>query len=220
MVFCVAFQPKHNFFDEYGFPHPLPADELVAIGGALTPRRIEAAYRRGIFPWPHEDCPLLWFSPDPRFVIPLHEFHVPKSLRRVHRKKTFRFTVDHCFSDVIRACQSAPRPDQDGTWITPEIIETYSQLHQKGIVHSVETWQDDKLVGGLYGVRVGNVFSGESMFTKISNAGKCAMIHLAEWLHAQQAEVIDCQMETPLMQQFGGRFIPRQTFLQYLPKPS
>ena len=212
----MPFQPKHYFFDEYEFPTPLPPDELVAIGGPLTPARVEAAYRRGIFPWPHEDCPLLWFSPDPRFVIPLQEFHIPDSLKRIHRKGDFHYTVNQCFPDVIRACQTAPRPEQDGTWITPEIIETYEQLHEQSIVHSVETWHGDELVGGLYGVQVGKIFSGESMFTNVSNAGKCAMIHLSEWLRAQHVEIIDCQMETPLMQQFGGRFIPRKTFLQHL----
>lgn len=214
----MPFQPKHDFFDQYGFPHVLPDDELVAIGGRLTPARIAAAYRRGIFPWPHENCPPLWFSPDPRFVIPLREFHIPKSLKRIYRSGRFHCTVNKCFRNVIQACSSAPRPDQDGTWITPDIIQAYSALHQQGIVHSVETWQDDQLVGGLYGVLVGKVFSGESMFTQSSNAGKCAMIQLVEWLRNQQAEIIDCQMETPLMQQFGGRFIPRDEFLTYLPE--
>ena len=135
-------------------------------------------------------------------------------------KVHFHYTVNKCFPDVIRACQTVKRPGQDGTWITPEIIEAYTVLHKQGVVHSVETWHDDQLVGGLYGVLIGKVFSGESMFTLKSNAGKCAMIHLAEWLHTQNAALIDCQMETPLMQQFGGRFIPRAHFLKYLPKPS
>ena len=216
MVFRVSFHPKHDFLDADGFPVRIPPDELVAVGGPLTPARIAAAYRRGIFPWPHENCPLLWFSPDPRFVIPLHEFHISDSLKRIVRKGHLRCTVNQAFGEVILACQSAPRAGQDGTWITPAIVNAYTALHKQGIVHSVETWQGDQLVGGLYGVLVGKVFSGESMFTNVSNASKCAMVHLVEWLRTQNAEIIDCQMETPLMQQFGGRFIPRTQFLQHL----
>jgi leucyl/phenylalanyl-tRNA---protein transferase len=215
--FFVSHQHKQEKFDRHGFPRHLPDDDVVAVGGPMTPARLEAAYRRGIFPWPHEGYPLLWFSPDPRYVIPLESFHSPDSLKRVYRQNRFQYTVNRCFRAVIENCRNAPRPGQDGTWITDQIVEAYTALHLAGIVHSVETWQDGQLVGGLYGVLSGKVFAGESMFAKTSNASKCAMLHLAEWLRTQHAEIIDCQMETPLMQQFGGRFISRSTFLEHLP---
>jgi leucyl/phenylalanyl-tRNA---protein transferase len=200
----------------HGFPLKLPEDDIVAVGGPLTTERLLAAYRRGIFPWPHDDLPLLWFSPDPRFVIPLDAFRVPESLLRVYRQDRFTFTVDQCFGDVIRQCRHARRPGQEGTWITPAMIRAYTALHQAGGAHSVESWQDGKLVGGLYGVLTDKVFAGESMFTNVSNAGKCALIHLVAWLRSRHVQIIDCQMDTPLLRQFGGRDIPRAAFLEYL----
>lgn len=194
----------------------MPPEDIVAVGGRLTPERVIHAYRCGIFPWPHDDYPMLWFSPDPRYVIPVDEFHIPSNVQRLIKKQVFTCTLNQSFDAVINACRQVPRPDQEGTWITDEIVEVYTELSQRGIAFSVETWQGDNLVGGLYGIKTQNVFCGESMFTLKSGAGKCALVHLAHWLSIQNTALIDCQMQTPLMEMFGGRFIPRADYLAIL----
>jgi leucyl/phenylalanyl-tRNA--protein transferase len=204
--------------DEYGFWFEAPSHGIMALDDPLTVERLIAAYQRGIFPWPDDDH-LLWVSPDPRFVIPVEKFHIPKSLLRVYKQQKFKLTVDQSFDQVIQRCSSVYRKGQDaGSWITQDIIQHYTALHQLGMAHSVEAWLDGKLAGGLYGVLCGRVFSGESMFTEVTNAGKCAMIRLSLWCRAQGVDIIDCQMETPLMRSFGGRFVSRSTFLGFLGK--
>ncbi|MFW5734727.1 MAG: leucyl/phenylalanyl-tRNA--protein transferase, partial [Oceanidesulfovibrio sp.] len=159
-----------------GFPDPQGADPdgLLAVGGDLSPRRLAAAYAMGIFPWYHQGSPILWWSPDPRLVLEPSRLHVPKSLRRVLNKGRFRFTLDQDFQAVMRNCARAPRPQGDGTWIVEEMVQAYVTLHQAGFAHSVEVWRNDRLAGGLYGVALGRVFFGESMFFLEPDASKAA----------------------------------------------
>lgn len=203
---------------ELTFPDPRYASEdgLLAAGGDLTPQRILFAYQEGIFPWYSEGEPILWWSPDPRFVLRPEEVKISKSMRQVLRKGHFSYSFDNAFGQVIRACAVAPRKGQDGTWLTPEMIQAYEQLHYYGFAHSVEVWQGKSLVGGLYGISLGKFFFGESMFTKVSNASKAALIHLANALKAREFEYIDCQAHTAHLQSMGAKFIPRTDFLALL----
>ncbi len=182
-------------------------------GGDLSPERLMLAYSRGIFPWYGEDSPLLWWSPDPRCVLFTHKLHVNARLRRTLRSRSFTFSVNSCFERVIRLCAEVPRPGQDGTWIVPDMVEAYLRLHELGHAHSVEVWEDGELVGGLYGVKLGRVFFGESMFHLRSYASKAAVIFLIEQLRAQGVELLDCQQATPHMLRFGAEEIPRKRFL-------
>lgn len=204
--------------DEFLFPDPRYASEagLLAAGGDLTPQRILFAYQEGIFPWYSEGEPILWWSPDPRFVLRPDEIKVSKSMRQVLRKGHFSYSFDRTFDQVIEACATAPRKGQDGTWLTPEMIQAYKKLHQSGFAHSVEVWEDKKLVGGLYGISLGKFFFGESMFTKVSNASKAALIYLAKALKARKFEYIDCQAHTAHLESMGAKFIPRDEFLTLL----
>jgi leucyl/phenylalanyl-tRNA--protein transferase len=175
-----------------------------------------SAYETGIFPWYSEEDPVLWWSPDPRFVIFPERAHVSASMRKVLRQGRFRFSFDTCFSRVIGACSLAPRPGQNGTWISADIVSAYEELHRLGHAHSVEAWQEDELVGGLYGVSVGRIFCGESMFSTVSNASKASFLTLAVQLRNLGVPVIDSQVHTELFASLGAEHIPRDQYLDLL----
>lgn len=199
----------------YTFPNPEDAYEgVVAIGGDLSPHRLLNAYKNGIFPWFSEDEPIIWWCPDPRFVLFPKDLIISKSMKKLFEKKTFEITTNHCFAQVIHACAQQKRPEQDGTWITQEMTDAYLQLHKLGYAHSVEVWQDKQLVGGLYGVIIGKAFFGESMFFKVSNASKYGFIWLVKQLQEQGFHFIDCQIETNHLKSLGASHIPRKEFLQ------
>lgn len=199
------------------FPDPRYApSDVVAMGEDLRVETLREAYRKGIFPWPHEGLPLPWFSPRLRTVIFFDELHVGRSLRKAQKRSPYTFTIDRKFRSVIHACANAERPDQDGTWIAPNIVEAYTRFNAAGDVHSVEVWEDDALVGGLYGVDAGGVFTGESMFHRRPDASKLALLFLIDHLRARGATFLDCQVMTPHMQVLGAREIPRSKFLDLL----
>ena len=184
---------------------------LLAAGGDLLPQRLLRAYRLGIFPWFSEGEPILWWSPDPRTVLFPPELKISRSLRKTLRKKLFQVRADTAFEAVMEGCRQ-PRPGQPGTWITEEMKQAYCRLHALGVAHSVETWRDGQLVGGLYGVALGRMFYGESMFSRESDASKAALVGLVRQLDAWGFGLIDCQMRTPLLASFGAREIPRAQF--------
>lgn len=188
-------------------------DGLLAAGGDLTPERLLSAYRHGIFPWFSPGDPLLWWSPDPRMVLIPDEFKLSDSLARILRKGAFEVRTDTAFEQVMRAC-AAPRTRQQGTWIDEQMIEAYCALHRTGYAHSVETWLDGRLVGGLYGVSIGQMFYGESMFSAVSNASKIALAHLTSSLYS--LKMIDCQMYTPHLASLGARLMKRDEFIARL----
>jgi leucyl/phenylalanyl-tRNA---protein transferase len=196
--------------------HFAEPDGLLAIGGDLSPKRLLLAYRLGIFPWYTEHTPILWWSPDPRLVLFPYELKVSRSLQRVIRKNIFQVTVDRAFHDVIMQCAMVRRRHEDGTWIVPEMAEAYYLLHRMGYAHSVETWYQGELVGGLYGVSIGRVFFGESMFTRKTDGSKVALVYLTQLLRHWQFELIDCQVTTNHLKSFGAREIPRDQFLARL----
>ncbi len=199
------------------FPDPRYApSDVVAMGEDLRVETLREAYRRGIFPWPHSGLPLPWFSPRRRAVLFFDELHVGRSLRKRQSSAPFTYTIDRDFSSVIHACAEAERPDQDGTWIEPNIIAAYSRLHAEGDAHSIEVWNDERLVGGLYGVDAGGTFTGESMFHIESDASKLALLFLIEHLRERGATFLDCQVLTPHMQALGAREIKRAKFLDLL----
>ena len=185
---------------------------LLAASEDVTPARLLEAYRRGIFPWYSGDQPVLWWSPDPRMVLFVDEFRIARSLRKRIKQERWAIRADSAFRAVITACASTRRPGQLGTWITPAIIDAYSVLHERGYAHSVEAWRDGKLVGGLYGVGIGRMFFGESMFARESDASKVALAHLVAMLRAQGFPLIDCQQQTEHLASFGARPIPRRAF--------
>ncbi len=205
--------PVYRLPDQPAFPPAERAEKsgLLAVGGDLSPERLLAAYREGIFPWYSEGEPLLWWSPDPRFVLFPQELRVSRSMRQFLKKQPFRITFDHAFRSVIAACRK-PRPGQDDTWITQAMQEAYIALHDLGYAHSVEVWQEGSLVGGLYGVSIGRAFFGESMFSTRANASKAALITLASGLKDLRFDLIDCQVETPHLGSLGARPIPRREF--------
>ncbi len=184
---------------------------LLAAGGDLSPERLVAAYERGIFPWYGAQDPILWWSPEPRTVLYPGELRIGRTLAKTLRKGHYRVTMDRAFTEVIDEC-GAPRADQAGTWITEEMRQAYCVLHRRGLAHSVETWHGEHLVGGLYGVALGRMFYGESMFSRMSDASKVAFVHLVRQLAAWDFGLIDCQMRTDLLVSFGARDIPRATF--------
>lgn len=188
---------------------------LLCAGGDLSPGRLVEAYRHGIFPWFSEGDPILWWSPDPRMVLFPEELRVSRSLRRTLVRGTFETRVDSAFRAVVEAC-AAPREAHGGTWIVPEMIEAYTRLHELGFAHSVESWSEGELVGGLYGISLGKVFFGESMFTRAADASKVALVRLAERLRARGCQVIDCQQATAHLASLGAREIPRKAFAQLL----
>jgi leucyl/phenylalanyl-tRNA--protein transferase len=199
------------------FPDPRYArGDVVALGDDLSIDTLRDAYRSGIFPWPHDELPLPWFSPRRRTVILFDELHAGRSLRKAAKRSAFRFTIDVAFPRVIEACSEAERPEQDGTWIGPEIIDAYTRLHRAGDAHSVEVWEGHELVGGLYGVDAGGVFTGESMFHRRSDASKLALLFLVDHLRARGARWLDCQVMTPHMEALGAREIARGKFLDML----
>ena len=195
------------------FPDPELAepDGLLAVGGDLSPQRLLLAYQQGIFPWYSDDTPILWYSPHERFVLYPENLKVSKSMRQVLRSGRFKVTINQCFTDVIKACSASFRKDQDGTWITDDMIEAYITLHQLGHAHSVEVWENDQLAGGLYGVHVGRVFCGESMFSKVSNASKTALIHLCQ---TKKYRLIDCQVHTEHLESLGAGMISRKEYMK------
>ncbi|MHB0776477.1 leucyl/phenylalanyl-tRNA--protein transferase [Halomonas sp. WWR20] len=190
-------------------------DGLLAAGGSLTPAWLLAAYRRGIFPWFSEGQPILWWSPDPRLVLFPQELKVRRSLAKRVRNGGFRVTFDNAFAEVMHACATI-RAETDGTWITPEMEAAYCALHDKGYAHSVETWHEGRLVGGLYGISLGRIFFGESMFSLMRDASKVALVHLTRHLGAHGVELIDCQVHTTHLASLGARDIARATFIDYL----
>ena len=200
------------------FPDVRRATEegLLAYGGDLRPERLLLAYREGVFPWPTRGMPLLWFSPDPRFVLPLDQVHVGRSLRKQVRRGGFEIRVDTAFAQVIDACRRARRPGQRGTWITAEMARSYTTLHTFGHAHSIECWVEGALVGGLYGVAVGNAFCGESMFAERPDASKLAFATLLGQLLAWGFDFVDCQVHTEHLERFGAVEMPREAFLRRL----
>lgn len=210
--------PIFRLVDDMVFPPPDYADPsgLIAVGGDLSSERLLEAYRVGIFPWYSEDQPILWWSPDPRFVLKLEDFKISRSLRKTLRKKAFLVTFDRVFDDVIAACAQAPREGQSGTWITPEMQQAYINLHGLGYAHSVETWFEGELVGGLYGVSLGKAFFGESMFHRKTDASKIALAVLVEKLKNWGFHFVDSQMATDHMHHLGAKEIPRRIFLKRL----
>ncbi len=212
--------PVYLLGSDLVFPPPRLANEdgVVAVGGDCSPERLLLAYRHGIFPWPVEGFPLLWFSPDPRCVLPPDEVHVARSLRKELRKTSLRVTTDQAFGRVIDLCAAVARPGQTGTWITPELREGYVELHARGFAHSVEAWDGEDLVGGLYGVSLGAGFFGESMFARVANASKVAFVTLLAQLTQWGFELVDCQVKTAHLERFGAREVPRDDFLAQLPQ--
>jgi len=210
--------PVYQLLPDLIFPPPdlSEPDGLLAVGGDLRIERLLLAYSMGIFPWYDQDTPILWWSPDPRLVLDPAGVHVSRSLARTLRQGRFQVTVDRAFDRVVRGCSLQPRPDQEGTWILPEVIDAYGRLHRAGFAHSIEVWQDQQLVGGLYGVSLGRAFFGESMFSRVSNASKVALVYLGALLSAWQFNVIDCQMTTPHLERMGAYEIPRAQFLERL----
>lgn len=199
-------------------PHLAIKEGLLAVGGDLSPERIMLAYRNGIFPWYSPGEPILWWSPDPRLVLYPDELRISRSLRKVIKKKTFHITFDRSFQNVIQACADAKRSYGEGTWITDEMKAAYCELHRQGYAHSVEAWQGDNLVGGLYGLAIGRAFFGESMFSRVSNASKVAFVNLVENLKGMKFSIIDCQVRTTHLIRFGAREIPRKLFLDQVGK--
>ena len=199
------------------FPDPRYArGDVVAIGDDLRVETLRDAYHHGIFPWPHENLPMPWFSPRRRTVIVFDDLHVGRSLRKAERRSGFAYTIDHAFDDVIASCAGSPRGEETGTWIGPEIIAAYTDLHRAGDAHSVEVWRDETLVGGLYGVDAGGLFTGESMFHIAADASKLAFLFLIEHLRSRGATWLDCQVMTPHMEALGAREIKRAQFLDML----
>ncbi len=204
---------------ELSFPpvHLAELDGLLAVGGDLSPERLLLAYRSGIFPW-YEGDHILWWSPEPRFVLFPNELNVSKSMKQLIKKNAFEFTINKAFSEVISNCKTISRHDQDGTWITDEVKKAYIHLHELGYAHSAEAWHNNKLVGGLYGIRMGKVFFGESMFSKESNASKYAFIKYVHALTLEGVVIIDCQVYTEHLESLGARMIEREKFIELLKK--
>lgn len=205
--------------DIIAFPNPLTYDSgeygLLAMGGDLSPERVLFAYENGIFPWFNEGEEILWWCPDPRFVLFPDELKISKSMKKVMRDNIFEFSINKDFEKVIRACSEIYRKDENGTWITNEMIETYLRLHEMGAAKSVEVYKDKKLVGGLYGMMVNGVFCGESMFSKVSNASKAGFIYFIE-TYKSEIKLIDCQIHSKHLESLGARMISKKEFLGFL----
>jgi leucyl/phenylalanyl-tRNA---protein transferase len=204
--------------DRLNFPPIEMADEngLLALGGDLSPERLLLAYRSGIFPWFNDEDPICWWSPDPRFVLFPQELKISKSMQVVIKKKEFDFSVNKAFKEVISNCKNMYREGQGGTWITDEMQEAYIRLHEMGFAQSAEAWCNGRLVGGLYGIRLGDLFFGESMFSHQSNASKFAFINYVQLLQKENVQLIDCQLHTNHLESLGARMISRAEFKKYL----
>ena len=189
---------------------------IIAIGGDLGTERLLLAYRSGIFPWYNQDEPIVWWSPDPRFVLFADQLRITKSMQSVLNNGSFRFTINRAFSKVLQNCKTITRQGQEGTWITPAIEQAYTELHELGYAHSAEAWANGELVGGLYGIRLGNVFFGESMFSKVSNASKFAFINYVYQLQKEKVTLIDCQVYTAHLESLGAKMIERNRFMALL----
>lgn len=203
--------------DELIFPpvHLAEPNGLLAIGGDLSPERLLLAYRSGIFPW-YDEPPVLWWSPDPRFVLFPGELKISKSLKPLLNRNAFEFTTNKAFKKVIEYCKDIPRPGQDGTWINDEVIASYTQLHTMGYAHSAEVWQNGELVGGLYGIKIGKIFFGESMFSLVSNASRYAFTMYVQQLKTEGIELIDCQIHSEYLESMGAKMIGGDVFQKYL----
>lgn len=206
----------HVSLIEFPDPRISTPEGIVAIGGPLTPESLVQAYVRGIFPWPIEGLPLTWFCPPQRAIVEFDLLHIPRSLARERRRTSFRFTIDHDFKAVMKACATVKRNGESGTWITAQMTRAYSALHDLGRAHSVEVWDGDELVGGIYGVDAGGVFAGESMFHRRPNASKLALLYLIDHLASRGADWMDIQVISPHMQALGAIEIGRDTFLRKL----
>ncbi|HVK96342.1 MAG TPA: leucyl/phenylalanyl-tRNA--protein transferase [Flavisolibacter sp.] len=207
----VGFEEEH-----FEFPPVDKADSegLILIGGKLTPAKVLEAYKKGIFPWYNDDEPILWWSPDPRFVLCSQALHISRSMQKVLRQQTFTFKMNTAFEDVIHACKTINRDGQPGTWITNEMKKVYTDLFHQGYGFSAEAWKGDELVGGIYGVKIGNMYYGESMFSRQTNASKFAFISFIESQKKNGLAVLDCQLHTPHVESLGGQFISRKKFIQ------
>lgn len=210
--------PIYMLTDELRFPPPEGASDegIVAVGGDFRPERLLLGYAQGIFPWPSEGLPLLWFSPDPRFVLVPQAAHIPRSLKKRMRREPFQIRFDTAFDQVIRACAGARRPGQRGTWIISDLVAGYQRLHELGFAHSIEAWDNDRLVGGLYGVGLGRMFFGESMFALEADASKVAFAMLLAQLSSWRFALVDCQVHTEHLERFGAEEWPREQFLNTL----
>lgn len=215
---CLAVVPVYAIGEELSFPHPSLATPagLLAVGGDLEPERILLAYANGIFPWYSEGRPLMWWCPRPRLVLEPKALRVGRSLRKAMKRRPYRITLDRAFGDVMKACATVERPDQDGTWITRDLTAAFVELHRRGLAHSIEAWEGDELVGGLYGLSLGRVFFGESMFAKKPDASKIAFVHLVRQLAAWDFELIDCQVVTDHLVRFGAQTLELEEFLERL----
>ena len=203
--------------EEFRFPDykAISNDGIIAVGGDLGLERLQLAYEKGIFPWFNEDSPILWWFPDPRFVLFPEELRISKSMKKILNDQIFTFTENQCFEEVISNCQRTVRHGQEGTWISDEMKEAYIGLHKKGIAKSVEIWKGKELAGGFYGIEGKRIFCGESMFTKISNASKAGFIHFVQ-KYQTRYELIDCQVYTSHLESLGAKEIPAETFIKYL----
>ncbi len=210
--------PVYQLDERIAFPRPQLADEdgLLAIGGDLRPERLLLAYAHGIFPWYSEGVPILWHSPDPRMVLEIGKVHMSRSLRKAIRRGTYEIKLDTAFRRVVGHCATVDRPDHCGTWITNDMTEAYSQLHDLGFAHSAEAWRDGRLVGGVYGVSLGSLFFGESMFALEPDASKVAFVALVEQLADWGLELVDCQVHTEHLERFGAVMWPRERYLDFL----
>ncbi|WP_439479977.1 leucyl/phenylalanyl-tRNA--protein transferase [Chryseobacterium aquaticum] len=205
----------HN---EISFPNPLHYDGhegMIAFGGDLSVERIWFAYQNGIFPWFNPDEEILWWCPDPRFVLFPDELKISKSMKKILKNEVFTFTENKNFKAVIKNCQEINRKGQDGTWLSDELMESFITLHKFGFAKSIEVWQNEELVGGFYGLQIGKVFCGESMFAKVSNASKAGFIHFVQ-TYKNELEIIDCQSHTEHLESLGARMIPKKEFLKTL----
>ncbi len=211
---------KKFFQSTVDFPDPRDAlaEGVLAVGGLLDVDTLYTAYGLGVFPWPHPEYPLLWFSPEKRGIIEFSDLHISRSFDKFvrHHGGEFEITVDQAFTQVVRECAKQPRPGQEGTWILPPMIKAYIDFHNAGYAHSVEVWHKRQLVGGIYGVFVKGMFSGESMFYKTPNASKLALFHLIKLLESWGLEWMDIQMVTPVTKSFGGKYLEREEFLSKL----
>ncbi|MBU3111344.1 leucyl/phenylalanyl-tRNA--protein transferase [Clostridium lacusfryxellense] len=210
--------PIYRLSKDLAFPDPSLSEEdgLLAIEGDLSPERLLLAYSNGIFPWFSDDEPILWWSPNPRFIIYPKDIRISHSMKKLIKKNTYKVSFDTCFREVISNCSNVRK--DTGTWITNEMIEAYCILHELGYAHSIETWFDGKLVGGLYGISIGKCFFGESMFSTMDNASKVAFITLGKALEEKGFSIIDCQVHTNHLESLGAVFMPRETFLEVIKK--